>query len=103
MKSENLKAMLQSRKADLEKQIINFEPTRYVSYEAFDAYLDEAYNACVVGQYAFMPSKVLYLDYTAYGEMFSSWADTVDKWQINEYNQLHDELEEVIGYLEELK
>jgi hypothetical protein len=103
MKHENLRAMLQSRKADLESQIAKFNPTRYLSYETFDAYLDDTYKPCVVGQYAFMPSKVLYLDYVAYDEMFSIWADTVDKNTIPEYNQLHDELQEVIDYLEELE
>lgn len=101
-KQENLKSMLKNRIRDLDKALMNFEASKHVSYTAFDTYLDEHYKPCTVGEYAFMPSKVMWLNTDAYFEMFKTWANSLDYDDIPEYAQLQDERSQVLDWLEEL-
>lgn len=102
-KSENLKEMLKARLRDIDKSLKNFDKARHLSYAEFEAHLDDRYPPVTVGQYAFMPSKVLFnLDMGAFLEMFRDWAETVPYEDINEYAQLKDEREQVLDWLEEI-
>jgi hypothetical protein len=102
-KPENLKAMLKQRVAELDKQIFGFEPRLHLTYSAFDEHIDNVEAPICIGQYAFLPSKVLMLNMDAYLEMFKHWADSVDFEQIPEYNQLKDEREQTLDWLMELE
>ena len=100
---ENLKQMLKNRIKDLDKQLMSFDPSKHLSYAQFEAYVDEVYPPVTVGQYAFMPSKVLFnLNMTAFHEMFKDWADTVDYEDIPAYNAIIEDREQTLDWLEEL-
>ena len=102
-KGEKLKEMLESRKRDIEKQIINFDPKFHLTYTDFDSYVNETQPAITVMGIDFMPARVLgMLDPAGQYRLFKEWADSVDLKTIPSYIQLHDELEEIIGFLEEL-
>jgi len=102
-KIENLRAMLKQRVKDLDKALMAFDPTQHLTYSAFEAYVDETYPPVTVGQYAFMPSKVLFhQNLSAFHEMFKDWAYSVDFEDIPEYVQLQDERSETLDWLEEL-
>ena len=102
-KIENLRAMLKQRVKDIDKALMSFDPAQHLTYAAFEAYVDDTYPPVTVGQYAFMPSKVLFqLNLTAFHEMFKEWANSVDFDTIPEYIQLQDERSETLDWLEEL-
>jgi hypothetical protein len=101
-KTENLKAMLQQRVKDLDKQIFNFNPSLHVTYSDFDDYLDSTYGELWIGEYSFKPSKVLFSNSDAYFQEFKKFAETVDFEQIPEYIQLKDEREQTLDWLGEI-
>lgn len=102
-KSENLKEMLKNRLKDIDRQLKTFKPSQHLSYSQFEAHVDEVYPPVTVGQYAFMPSKVLFnIDMGVFHEMFREWADTIDPKEIPEYAQMIDEREQILDWLGEL-
>lgn len=102
-KTENLKNMLKNRVKDIDKQLMSFNPAQHLTYSAFDVYLDDKYPPVTVGQYAFMPSRVMMtLNSQGYFDMFKEWAEGVDFETIPEYIQLQDEREQTLDWLEEI-
>ena len=102
-KTENLKAMLQQRVKDIDKAILSFDPALHVTYSQFDEHLDNTSDPIWVGEYNFLPSKVLFTNSNAYFQEFRKWAETVDFDTIPEYIQLKDEREQTLDWLGELE
>lgn len=100
---ENLKDMLKNRVKDLDKSLKNFSAYEHLTYAQFEQHLDEHYPPVTVGQYAFMPSKVMFhLDLNIFHEEFKAWADTVDLQSIPAYVSLVEDREQTLDWLEEL-
>jgi hypothetical protein len=99
----SLKQSLKDQLQGLERNIANFCTKDHLTYSAFEVWLDEKYPPVTVGQYAFMPSKVLHqCNMDAYFDMFNLWADTVNKEDLTEYQQLVDNREQILEWLTEI-
>lgn len=104
-KQENLRAMIEGRIADLQKQIKYFDPIICVSYSSYEQWIDDNYKTVTVGGYAFRPSQVLKQCLTGleFHQDFVEWSKKLDKKDLTEYQQLCDDLDQNIAWLEELK
>lgn len=104
-KQENLRSMIEGRIADLQKQIKNFDPVLYVTYSSYENWIDNNYKTVTVGGFAFRPSQVLKQCLTGleFHQEFTQWANKLDKKDLTEYQQMCDDLDQNIAWLEELK
>lgn len=104
-KQENLRSMIEGRIADLQKQIKNFDPVLYVTYSSYENWIDNNYKTVTVGGLAFKPSQVLKQCLTGleFHQEFTQWANKLDKKDLTEYQQMCDDLDQNIAWLEELR
>lgn len=104
-KQENLRTMIEGRIADIKKQIKNFDPVVHVDYMSYERWVDDNYRTVCVGGFAFKPSQVLKMCLSGleFHREFTQWANKLDKKDLTEYQQLCDDLEQNIAWLEEVK
>jgi septal ring factor EnvC (AmiA/AmiB activator) len=90
--------------ADKQKEINDFDRSEYVSYNQYDAMLDQCYEEIAICGLKYSPSVALNnVDEVAYNERFNDYVDSLDNSDVEEYNELESELEDLQEQLEALE
>lgn len=94
---------LEERIVDIQAEIDSFEVSDHVSESDYDNYIDELEGDVTICGMSYSASRVLSeIDPIAYRCGFADYCDTLDASEIEAYQELETELDELERELEEL-